>query len=76
MTDNKNYQGEIMDYNKCFIQAAAGINLSRILRNYSGGRCASLSARNNSSIWVWYPESHSFFLRRVLTIALVKGVCL
>jgi hypothetical protein len=115
-----------MDFNKCFMQAAAGIiesrvmgermmstlrkphppraaarglplqpgegwgegavvvfiihaslnNLSRILRNYSGGRCASLSARNNALIWVWYHEPLSFFLRLVLTIVLVKGVCL
>ena len=76
MADNKNYQGEIMDCNKCFIQAAAGINLSRILRNYSGERCASLSARNNALIWVWYPEPLSFFLHLVLTTALAKGVCL
>ena len=76
MADNKNYQGKIMDYNKCFIQAATGINFSRILKNTSGEHCASLSARNNSSIWVWYPEPLSFFLRLVLTTALAKGVCL
>jgi len=76
MARNNNHQGKIMDSNSSFGQVAEGINLSRTLRNYSGGRCAPMSARNNSLIWVWYPEPHSFFLRLVLTIALVKGVCL